>query len=77
MSALLWCTGIGFRVMMTSQWDANGIMALQEWEIPSYCHSEASKQHRKILPCAIQVFLVFPCKPHVHPCDSQEFPVTA
>ena len=45
------CTGIGIRVMMMSQHDADGIMELQKWEILSYCYSEASKQHRKILPC--------------------------
>ena len=50
-----WC-----QLMVTSQADANGIMALQELGILSYYHSEARKQHRKILPC----------NPHVLPCDS-------
>ena len=39
------------QVMIMSGCDANDIMALQEWEILPYCYSEASKQHRKILPC--------------------------
>ena len=48
---MLECTGIGISIMVTSQHDANSIVALQEWGIPSYYHSEASKQQRKILPC--------------------------
>ena len=49
--AILGYTGIGVSVMMTSCHDANSIIALQKWGIMSYYHSEASKQHRKILPC--------------------------
>ena len=44
-------TGISISVMATSQHDVKIVVGLQEWEIMSYYHSEASKQHRKILPC--------------------------
>ena len=53
-------TDISVSFTLTPQCDANGVMALQEWGILSCYHSEAKKQHRKILPCA----------PHVLPCDS-------
>ena len=64
---MLECTGIGVSVTVISWHDADGIIALQEWGMLSLYHSEASKLHRKILPC----------DPHVLPCDSQVCPVTA
>ena len=57
-SATLWCNGSGVKVTMTSQWDVNGIKALQKWEILSYSclfdHSELTNDmERYSLVCSL------------------------